>query len=165
MPASAALSGVSAAASQISNLFDSSANLSALVGKDGDKDAAVKDRAGAPTSGISSVPARVSSQNLMNRLPSSSAIFPDSISSVSLTGMLPGMSSSARLSSMLSLNSFLSREPSIMDFGLAAGAAGAPPQYLSAFPGIGISGPVGATAMAQAAKKVPGAAVAAPGST
>eukprot|EP00540_Astrosyne_radiata_P009826 CAMPEP_0116855236 /NCGR_PEP_ID=MMETSP0418-20121206/19138_1 /TAXON_ID=1158023 /ORGANISM="Astrosyne radiata, Strain 13vi08-1A" /LENGTH=711 /DNA_ID=CAMNT_0004488291 /DNA_START=133 /DNA_END=2268 /DNA_ORIENTATION=- len=120
--------------------------------------------AGAPgaaaTSAASGVASRLSSQNLLSRLPSSSAIFPDSLSSVSLTGLLPGMSSN-RLSSMLSLSSFLSRDPSMADLlPGAAGAAGATPATgaTGATPAPG-AGPIPANAaVAAAAAALMGAA-------
>eukprot|EP00541_Cyclophora_tenuis_P000687 CAMPEP_0116547942 /NCGR_PEP_ID=MMETSP0397-20121206/4053_1 /TAXON_ID=216820 /ORGANISM="Cyclophora tenuis, Strain ECT3854" /LENGTH=548 /DNA_ID=CAMNT_0004072521 /DNA_START=244 /DNA_END=1890 /DNA_ORIENTATION=+ len=146
MPATAAANATAAVAGQANNLFESSNNLSALVGNDqsnnkapGPAPANAPAPAQAPGSG--GVPSRLSSQNLLTRLPSSSAIFPDSLSSVSLTGLLPGMSSN-RLSSMLSLSSFLSRDPSAAELvpGSASaaqlGAAAATP--FAAFPFGGV---------------------------
>ena len=123
MPATAAANATAAVAGQGNNLFESSNNLSALVGNDQNQKAPAAGPASAAapaTAQTPGVPSRLSSQNLLTRLPSSSAIFPDSLSSVSLTGLLPGMSSN-RLSSRLSLSSFLSRDPSSAE--LVPGAA------------------------------------------
>jgi hypothetical protein len=96
-----------AATAQTTNMFENNANLNALVGKEEEKAFAVTPAQGNAQN-------RFSNSNLM-RLPSSGAFFPDSFSSVSLNGLLPGMSSN-RLNSMLSLSSFLSRDPSMVDF-------------------------------------------------
>jgi hypothetical protein len=93
MPATAAMN---AAAGQSNNLFDSATNLKSLLGNDPMGNDARSHGA----------------QGLLNRLPSSSAMFPGSVSNASLGNLL---ASSNRLSSLLSLNSFLSREPSLAD--------------------------------------------------
>jgi hypothetical protein len=94
---------------------------------------------------------RLSSSNLLRGLPSAGTMFPDSLSSVSLSGLLPGMGgmSSNRLNSMLSLSSFLSRDPSMADLlpgasnvNLAGLAAGAP--YSNGFAPYSNAYPTGA---------------------
>jgi hypothetical protein len=105
-PASAT-AAMRAATAQTTNMFENNANLNALLGKE-------EEKAIAPAPAQGSAQNRFSNSNLM-RLPSSGAFFPDSFSSVSLNGLLPGMSSN-RLNSMLSLSSFLSRDPSMVDF-------------------------------------------------
>lgn len=136
MPATAAMNATAAlnaaaAASQSSNMFESSSALTALVGNN---------PAPAPPGtqhGASALSAqgRLSSTNLLRGLPSSGTMFPDSLSSISLSGLLPGATgmSSNRLNSMLSLSSFLSRDPSMAELlpgasnaNLASFAAGAP---------------------------------------
>ena len=102
-----ATAAMRAATAQTTNMFENNANLNALVGKEEEKAFAVTPAQGNAQN-------RFSNSNLM-RLPSSGAFFPDSFSSVSLNGLLPGMSSN-RLNSMLSLSSFLSRDPSMVDF-------------------------------------------------
>ena len=105
-PASAT-AAMRAATAQTTNMFENNANLNALLGKE-------EEKAIAPAPAQGNAQNRFSNSNLM-RLPSSGAFFPDSFSSVSLNGLLPGMSSN-RLNSMLSLSSFLSRDPSMVDF-------------------------------------------------
>ncbi|KAL3907851.1 MAG: hypothetical protein SGILL_008704 [Bacillariaceae sp.] len=96
-PATAAMN--SNADGQISNLFESATNLKALIGNDQPSTDAQKAAAAAG----------------LNRLPSSTGMFPGSISNASLGNLL---ASSNRLSSLLSLNSFLSREPSLADLAM-----------------------------------------------
>ena len=103
-PASAT-AAMRAATAQANNMFENNANLNALVGKE--------DPAPGPAAG--QIPSSRFSTNSLLRLPSSGAFFPDSFSTASLTGLLPGMSSN-RLNSMLSLSSFFSRDPSMVDF-------------------------------------------------
>jgi hypothetical protein len=144
MPATAAMNATAAAnvaaSNQSSNVFESNTALNALV----DNNNAPSDHksgqntpapgfSGAPAPGATVGPApgtytggagmpysgstlqqRRSSSNLLRGLPSAGTMFPDSLSSVSLSGLLPGMSSN-RLNSMLSLSSFLSRDPSMVD--------------------------------------------------
>jgi HSF-type DNA-binding len=103
MPATAAMNSNSDG--QINNLFDSATNLKALIGNDQLGNEAQKAAAAVG----------------LNRLPSSTGMFPGSISNASLGNLL---ASSNRLSSLLSLNSFLSREPSLADLAmLPSGAA------------------------------------------
>jgi hypothetical protein len=129
MPATAAMNATAAAnaaaaSSQTNNLFESSTALTALVGShDGD----VKEKSsgpgtfqagaalGAETSNSAASQQKFSSSNLL-RLPSSGAMLPDTLSSLSLNGLLPGVMSSNRLNSVLSMGSFFSREPSMADF-------------------------------------------------
>lgn len=103
MPATAAMNLNSDV--QTNNLFESATNLKALIGNDqvgNDAQMAAAAAAG------------------LNRLPSSTGMFPGTLSSASLGNLL----SSNRLSSLLSLNSFLSREPSLADLAmLPSGAA------------------------------------------
>ena len=106
MPATAAMNAASATAGQSNNLFDSATNLKSLLGND---------QVGADAPG-----GRVSSQGLLNRLPSSNGLFPGSVSNASLGNLL---ASSNRLSSLLSLNSFLSREPSLADLAMMPNGA------------------------------------------
>jgi hypothetical protein len=98
-----------ASASSHANGFESSANLKSLLNQNG---------------GVNLVPSFNGSsqvgnngfhnQNVMNRLPSANTIFPENMSTASFGNLL---GSSNRLSSLLSLNSFLgSREPSMADF-------------------------------------------------
>eukprot|EP00542_Grammatophora_oceanica_P022765 CAMPEP_0194027156 /NCGR_PEP_ID=MMETSP0009_2-20130614/1358_1 /TAXON_ID=210454 /ORGANISM="Grammatophora oceanica, Strain CCMP 410" /LENGTH=647 /DNA_ID=CAMNT_0038666117 /DNA_START=112 /DNA_END=2055 /DNA_ORIENTATION=- len=118
MPASAALTGAaSAAVNPAQSLFESS-NLSALVGKDDKKDEK-DDKGPAPAPN-----GRLSSSNLLGgRMPSANSIFPDTLSSVSLTGLgMPGALSSNRLNSIVSLGSLLSRDLSTADMGLTTPA-------------------------------------------
>jgi hypothetical protein len=106
-PATAAMDAASA--SSHANGFESSANLKSLLNQNG---------------GVNLVPSFNGSsqvgnngfhnQNVMNRLPSANTIFPENMSTASFGNLL---GSSNRLSSLLSLNSFLgSREPSMADF-------------------------------------------------
>ena len=105
-PASAALNAAGAGGGGGNSLFDSAANLKNLV----DSHAAAA-AAGAGQS--SQLGASAASQHLLNgRLPSSNTLFPDSLSTASFGNLL---ASSNRLSSLLSLNSFLSRDPSVAD--------------------------------------------------
>ena len=105
MPATAAMNAASATAGQSNNLFDSATNLKSLLGNE---QAGSDPRPGA------------GSQGLLNRLPSSQGLFPGSVSNASLGNLL---ASSNRLSSLLSLNSFLSREPSLADLAMMPNGA------------------------------------------
>jgi hypothetical protein len=102
MPATAAMNSNSDG--QTNNLFDSATNLKALIGNDQAGNDAQKAAAAAG----------------LNRLPSSTGMFPGSISNASLGNLL---ASSNRLSSLLSLNSFLSREPSLADLAMMPNGA------------------------------------------
>lgn len=146
MPATVAMNATAAAnaaaSNQGTNVFESNVALNALVGNNnasGDmkpgQNAPAPSYSGGPSSGQAPGPApgpypgggpmqypgltmqRLSSSNLLRGLPSAGTMFPDSLSSVSLSGLLPGMGgmSSNRLNSMLSLSSFLSRDPSMAD--------------------------------------------------
>jgi hypothetical protein len=106
-PATAALNATaamnnSAAAGQSNNLFDSATNLKALIGNDQAGNEAQKTAAS------------------FNRLSSSNALLQGGMSNASLGNLL---ASSNRLSSLLSLNSFLSREPSLADFAMIPNGA------------------------------------------
>jgi HSF-type DNA-binding len=120
-PATAALNasaamGNGASAAQSNNLFDSATNLKALIGNDHAGNEAQKAAAS------------------FNRLPSSTALMPGSVSNASLGNLL---ASSNRLSSLLSLNSFLSREPSLADLAmLPNGAQFAALQQQAGAPGM-----------------------------
>lgn len=145
IPATAAMNATAAAnvvaSNQGSNVFESNTALNALVDNNNNAPGDSKSGHCAPANGFSGVPApgatpgpapstytggavmqypgstlqqRRSSSNLLRGLPSAGTMFPDSLSSVSLSGLLPGMSSN-RLNSMLSLSSFLSRDPSMVD--------------------------------------------------
>jgi hypothetical protein len=109
MPATAAMN---AAAQQSNNLFESATNLKSLLGND--QAGNESQQRGQGNNG------RVPSQNLLNRLPSSNGMFPGSVSNQSLGNLL---ASSNRLSSLLSLNSFLSREPSLADLAMMPNGA------------------------------------------
>eukprot|EP00429_Kryptoperidinium_foliaceum_P003822 CAMPEP_0176020758 /NCGR_PEP_ID=MMETSP0120_2-20121206/10064_1 /TAXON_ID=160619 /ORGANISM="Kryptoperidinium foliaceum, Strain CCMP 1326" /LENGTH=448 /DNA_ID=CAMNT_0017353861 /DNA_START=34 /DNA_END=1380 /DNA_ORIENTATION=+ len=98
MPATSASQAANAAAGQSNNLFESATNLKALIGNDQGNDAQNK----APAPG-----------NYLNRL--SAGGVAGLTSNASLGNLL---ASSNRLNSLLSLNSFLSREPSLADFGM-----------------------------------------------
>lgn len=126
MPATAAMNAA-AASGKTSNLFEGNPNLKSLVNEQ-------QQQAKAPAAN------RVANQNLMNRLPSSGTIFPDSLSNASLSNLLPGAAggapgaagagaSSNRLNSMISLSSYLSREPSLVDLLLANGGSAAGGQF------------------------------------
>ena len=147
MPATVAMNATAAAnaaaSNQGTNVFESNTALNALVGNNnppGDsksgQSAPAPCYSGGPSPGQATGPApgpypggtsmqfpgltlqqRLSSSNLLRGLPSAGTMFPDSLSSVSLSGLLPGMAgmSSNRLNSMLSLSSFLSRDPSMAD--------------------------------------------------
>lgn len=105
-PASAALNAVGGAATG-NSLFDSATNLKSLVGN---QQPGVT--AGAPGAQSQLGASAASQQLLSGRLPSSNTLFPDSLSTASFGNLL---ASSNRLSSLLSLNSFLSRDPSTAD--------------------------------------------------
>jgi hypothetical protein len=102
MPATAAMN--SSSDGHTNNLFESATNLKALIGNDQGGHDAQKAAAAAG----------------MNRFPSSTGMFPGSISNASLGNLL---ASSNRLSSLLSLNSFLSREPSLADLAMMPNGA------------------------------------------
>jgi hypothetical protein len=107
-PATAAMDAASATTN--ANGFESSANLQSLLSQNGGMH---------PPSFAAPGPRQGS---LLNRLPSANTIFPENMSTASFGNLL---GSSNRLSSLLSLNSFLgSREPSMADF---AAATGMPP--------------------------------------
>jgi len=129
MPATAAMNA--AAGKTSNNLFEGNPNLKSLVNEQPQQG-----HPKGPNNG--SLSNRVASQNLMNRLPSSGTIFPDSLSSASLSHLLPGAGggagagsqlSSNRLSSMISLSSYLSREPSLVDLLLASQPPGGGGQF------------------------------------
>lgn len=104
-PASAALIAAGAGGGGGNALFDSTANLKNLVGSHA--------AAAASAGQASQLGASAASQQLLNaRLPSSNTLFPDSLSTASFGNLL---ASNNRLSSLLSLNSFLSRDPSVAD--------------------------------------------------
>lgn len=103
MPATAAMNAASNAAGQSQNLFDSATNLKSLLGNDQGIDA--QQNAGAQ-----------GRPGLLNTLPSANGI----VSNTSLGNLL---ASSNRLSSLLSLNSFLSREPSLADLAMMPNGA------------------------------------------
>eukprot|EP00545_Synedropsis_sp_CCMP1620_P013378 CAMPEP_0119030804 /NCGR_PEP_ID=MMETSP1176-20130426/41216_1 /TAXON_ID=265551 /ORGANISM="Synedropsis recta cf, Strain CCMP1620" /LENGTH=617 /DNA_ID=CAMNT_0006987181 /DNA_START=62 /DNA_END=1915 /DNA_ORIENTATION=+ len=155
MPATAAMNATAALNAAASNpgntnMFESNSALTALVSSNsappGDAQKALlpgtyPQHSGAPMMyGGAQGPAaqalqqRLSSSNLLRGLPSANTMFPDSLSSVSLSGLLPGIGgmSANRLSSMMSLSSFLSRDPSMADLlpgasnANLAGLAGAP---------------------------------------
>jgi hypothetical protein len=141
MPATIAMNAAAKASSQGNNPFESNSALNELVGNTNsnfeskaNKGSQSLDSAtsisgpksgnspnsyqhGTPTQLESALQQRLSSSNLLRTLPSAGTMFPDTLSSVSLSGLLPGMSgmSSNRLNSMLSLGSFLSRDPSMAD--------------------------------------------------
>ena len=116
MPATAAMN---AAAGKNSNLFEGNPNLKSLVNEQPQQQQGGQ---------------RAANQNLINRLPSSGTIFPDSVSNPSLSHLLQGGApagaaannamSNNRLSSMISLSSYLSREPSLVDLLLASQPGG-----------------------------------------
>jgi hypothetical protein len=114
-PATAAMDAASATTN--ANGFESSANLQSLLSQNGGMHRPVPSfQAPGPRQG-----------SLLNRLPSANTIFPENMSTASFGNLL---GSSNRLSSLLSLNSFLgSREPSMADF---AAATGMPPNNMSA---------------------------------
>lgn len=92
MPATAAMNAASAAAGQATNLFDSATNLKSLLGNE--------------QNGTDSQKAA----QLQGQMMVPNGMFPSNPSLGNLLG-------SNRLSSLLSLNSFLSRDPSMADFG------------------------------------------------
>jgi hypothetical protein len=107
-PATAAMNAANSPGGQQNNLFDSATNLKSLLGND--------QMNGGNGAGN---PGAVQSQNLLNRLPSNN-MFQGNVSSASLGGLL---ASSNRLSSLLSLNSFLSRDPSLADLAMMPNGA------------------------------------------
>jgi hypothetical protein len=112
MPATAAMNAASAAAGQSNNLFESATNLKSLLGNDQSGNESQQNTMGGNPGGRG--------QNLFNRLPSSNGMFPGNVSNASLGNLL---ASSNRLSSLLSLNSFLSREPSLADLAMMPNGA------------------------------------------
>lgn len=115
-PAGAATAAMNAAnsapAGQQTSLFDSATNLKSLLGNDQANGQNMQQGQGQNM---------VNGQNpLLNRLPSTNNMFPGNISSASLGGLL---ASSNRLSSLLSLNSFLSRDPSLADLAMMPNGA------------------------------------------
>jgi len=113
--ATAAMNAVNSApmAGQQTNLFDSATNLKSLLGNDQAVNGGNMQQVQANQQGM------VQGQNLLNRLPSNN-MFPGNVSSASLGGLL---ASSNRLSSLLSLNSFLSRDPSLADLAMMPNGA------------------------------------------
>jgi hypothetical protein len=105
-PATAAMNAANSPGGQQNNLFDSATNLKSLLGSD-------------QMNGGNGNPGAAQSQNLLNRLPSNN-MFQGNVSSASLGGLL---ASSNRLSSLLSLNSFLSRDPSLADLAMMPNGA------------------------------------------
>lgn len=101
-PATAAMSQASAVAN---NLFDSAANLKSLVGD--------QQQGAGPAGAPGGQGGFASQQFLQGRFPSSGGLFPDGNLSTASFGNL--LASNNRLSSLLSLNSFLSRDPSTAD--------------------------------------------------
>ena len=130
MPATAAMDAASATGQNTASLFDSAANLRSLLSEHTNNLANLdpNSRTTSATSNATNNGAMntVASQVLLNRLPSSSTIFPEN-SVLNFQNML---GSSNRLSSLLSLNSLV-REPSLVDLAaanrsqLAAAAAAA----------------------------------------
>jgi len=103
MPATAAMNAASAAG-QTNNLFDSATNLKSLINEHPSLAAGLNVSA--------------AGQGLLNRLPSSNTIFPENLSTASFGNLL---ASSNRISSLLSLNNLLSRDPSMADLVLPNG--------------------------------------------
>jgi hypothetical protein len=132
MPATAAMN---AAAGKNSNMFDGNTNLKSLVNEQPQQQGGQ----------------RTANQNLINRLPSSGTIFPDSVSNPSLSHLLQGggqagaagnnAMSNNRLSSMISLSSYLSREPSLVDLLLASQPGGGQYNPALAAAAAGMSAP------------------------
>lgn len=143
MPATAAMNAAAAASGKGSNLFENTPNLQSFVNEQQQqqqKQQAGQQAANRTVNG-GSLSNRVASQNLLNRLPSSGTLFPDAgannLSSASLSqlfnqGAVNPMSNN-RLASMVSLNNYLSREPSLVDLLLAAPNNG---QFPVGFQGI-----------------------------
>jgi len=132
-PATAAMNAALSSQST-NNMFESSSNLSSLVNQ------SVAAAAGPAAAAVRQLGGRVSNQNF-NRLPSSTSFLTDNLSSASLTHLLGGN----RVSSLLSLNGFLSRDPSLVDLMGATGAPSFPlgtigfessPLLEGAYPGI-----------------------------
>ena len=97
------------------NLFESALNLKTLLSEHNANQEAARN--GVTSNGASAAVHPVTSTALMHRLPSSGTIFPDMTTATSVGNLL---GSSNRLSSLLSLNSFLgSREQSLADFAAA----------------------------------------------
>lgn len=103
MPATAAMNAATAAG-QTNNLFDSATNLKSLINEHPGLAAGLN--------------VSHSGQGLLNRLPSSNTIFPENLSTASFGNLL---ASSNRISSLLSLNNLLSRDPSMADLMLPNG--------------------------------------------
>ncbi len=114
MPATAAMNAAvaAAAAGQVNNLFEIP-NLKSLVNEAANpSNAATSAAAAAAAAGPYGASSLAASRSFLGtRLPSSNTIFPDQ-STASLGNLL---TSSNRLSSLLSLGSFLSRDPSMAD--------------------------------------------------
>lgn len=110
-PATAAMNNATAAAAQSNNLFESATNLKALIGND----QAMNDQMNKNSNGHGG-----RNNSFLNRLPSSNGMFQGMASNASLGNLL---ASSNRLSSLLSLNSFLSREPSLADLAMMPNGA------------------------------------------
>jgi hypothetical protein len=117
MPATAAMNAANTTGGQQNNLFESATNLKSLIGNDQIVGAG-GDAQKIAHSGAQGI---AQGQNLLNRLPSN-GMFPGSVSNASLGNLL---ASSNRLSSLLSLNSFLSRDPSLADLAMMPNAVGA----------------------------------------
>jgi hypothetical protein len=108
-PATAAMNAAGGnPAGHPNSLFESATNLKALIGNDH-----------SGPNGQGKGPAQAN-HGMMQRLPSSNGMFNGSVSNASLGNLL---ASSNRLSSLLSLNSFLSREPSLADFAMMPNGA------------------------------------------
>jgi HSF-type DNA-binding len=106
MPATAAMDAASATSQMNNNLFDSAANLKSLLNEHQQQQNEQAQQVAA-----------ANQASFFNRLPSSSALFPENSSTMSFGNLL---GSSNRLNSLLSLNSFLgSREASLADFAAA----------------------------------------------
>lgn len=112
-PATAASQAANAAADQSNNLFESATNLKALIGNDQISNDAHQAKAGA-NGGL------IPNGGMLNRLPSSNGMLPGLTSNASIGNLL---ASSNRLNSLLSLNSFLSREPSLADLAMMPNGA------------------------------------------
>eukprot|EP00934_Nitzschia_sp_Nitz4_P007687 Nitzschia sp. Nitz4//scaffold57_size113557//71910//73385//NITZ4_003999-RA/size113557-processed-gene-0.13-mRNA-1//1//CDS//3329554870//7677//frame0 len=106
MPATSASQAANAVASQSNNMFESAANLKALLGNESAAADALQAKSG--PSGVGGL----GSGSLLNRFPSSNGMFGGLTSNASLGNLL---ASSNRLNSLLSLNSYFSREPSLAD--------------------------------------------------
>eukprot|EP00980_Cylindrotheca_fusiformis_P028440 scaffold22599_cov139-Cylindrotheca_fusiformis.AAC.31 len=106
-PATAAMNAANSPGGQQNNLFDSATNLKSLLGND--------QMNGGNQGGQGGNQGMAQNQNLLNR-----NMYQGNVSSASLGGLL---ASSNRLSSLLSLNSFLSRDPSLADLAMMPNGA------------------------------------------